>query len=233
MRVAVVGSRRFPSRPLFDMLLARTIRQGDTIVSGGARGPDTWAEAYARANGLDVTVYPAAWETPCPHGARHERYHTNGQVYYSCQGHARNTTIVENCDRVVAFVMPDRTGGTEDTIRKALAAGKPVRCFLPDGTTTHPDAKRANAATRDPAEPRATQAAHAPDVQERATVACWEADTYVVEHRGAVMGGWTRGYAQQVADLINTGMRVSDALDRARSIGRSSGHAESRGDASA
>jgi hypothetical protein len=28
--------------------------------------------------------------------------------------------------RIIAFVAPDRTGGTEDTIRRAERAGKPV-----------------------------------------------------------------------------------------------------------
>ena len=27
---------------------------------------------------------------------------------------------------IIAFVTPDRTGGTEDTIRRAVRAGKPV-----------------------------------------------------------------------------------------------------------
>jgi hypothetical protein len=40
--------------------------------------------------------------------------------------HDRNQRIVEDCDRLIAFVAPDRTGGTEDTIRRARRAGKPV-----------------------------------------------------------------------------------------------------------
>ena len=40
--------------------------------------------------------------------------------------YARNERIVEDCDRLIAFVSPDRKGGTEDTIRRAMRAGKPV-----------------------------------------------------------------------------------------------------------
>ena len=40
--------------------------------------------------------------------------------------YARNQCIVEDCDRLIAFVAPDRSGGTEDTIRRAQRAGKPV-----------------------------------------------------------------------------------------------------------
>jgi hypothetical protein len=33
---------------------------------------------------------------------------------------------VDDSDRIIAFVAADRTGGTEDTIRRAKRAGKPV-----------------------------------------------------------------------------------------------------------
>jgi len=33
-------------------------------------------------------------------------------------GIARNTLIANNCDILIACVSPDRTGGTEDTIKK-------------------------------------------------------------------------------------------------------------------
>ena len=39
---------------------------------------------------------------------------------------ARNQLIVAAADRVVAFVAPDRRGGTEDAIRRAIRAAKPV-----------------------------------------------------------------------------------------------------------
>jgi hypothetical protein len=40
--------------------------------------------------------------------------------------HARNQLIVDEADRIIAFVAPDRRGGTEDAIRRAERAGKPV-----------------------------------------------------------------------------------------------------------
>jgi hypothetical protein len=40
--------------------------------------------------------------------------------------HGRNPMLVDDSDMVIAFVAPDRTGGTEDTIRRAVRAGKPV-----------------------------------------------------------------------------------------------------------
>jgi hypothetical protein len=40
--------------------------------------------------------------------------------------HTRNQEIVDAADRIIAFVAPDRRGGTEDTIRRARRAGKAV-----------------------------------------------------------------------------------------------------------
>jgi hypothetical protein len=40
--------------------------------------------------------------------------------------YARNQKIVDDSDRIIAFVAPDRRGGTEDTVRRAVRAGKPV-----------------------------------------------------------------------------------------------------------
>lgn len=47
--------------------------------------------------------------------------------YQAAQRHYdRNQRIIDDCDRVIAFAASDRTGGTEDTIRRAGRAGKPV-----------------------------------------------------------------------------------------------------------
>jgi hypothetical protein len=40
--------------------------------------------------------------------------------------HERNARVVADADMVVAFVAEDRKGGTENTIRDAKRAGKPV-----------------------------------------------------------------------------------------------------------
>jgi hypothetical protein len=40
--------------------------------------------------------------------------------------YARNQRVVDDCDRIIAFVALDRLGGTEDTIRRAWKAGKSV-----------------------------------------------------------------------------------------------------------
>ena len=84
------------------------------MITGGARGPDQWAEEAARSRGLAVVVYKPDLE-----GVR-ARWEAADRHY------ARNQLIVDETDRIIAFVAPDRRGGTEDTIRRAVRVGKPV-----------------------------------------------------------------------------------------------------------
>ena len=104
-RFAVVGSRGFPSRQQVENVLAQLVGPEDTVVSGGARGVDSWAVEWAEAQGIATKVFPADWSQG--RGA----------------GFARNATIVANADEVVAF-WDGKSRGTADTIRKARAASK-------------------------------------------------------------------------------------------------------------
>lgn len=113
MKVAVVGSRRYGKRELVMDEIAK-LPPGTVVVSGGCRGPDTWAVEAARARGLKVLVI-----MPDLQGCRRRFEHTR-------RYHERNQRVADACDRVVAFVAANRKGGTEDTIRRARKAGKPV-----------------------------------------------------------------------------------------------------------
>jgi hypothetical protein len=87
---------------------------GTVVITGGARGPDRWAEQAARTQRFEVVVH-----RPDLDGVR-ARWQAAERFY------ARNQRIVDDADLVIAFVAADRTGGTEDTIRRAVRAGKPV-----------------------------------------------------------------------------------------------------------
>jgi hypothetical protein len=84
------------------------------IVSGGATGPDTWAEEAARKRGLLTKIF-----RPDLIGAE-----SKGQITRRC--HARNQQIVDAADEVFALVAPNRKGGPEDTIRRAQRKGIPI-----------------------------------------------------------------------------------------------------------
>jgi len=113
MRIGVVGSRRRTDREAVEACIAELAPE-TVVVTGGARGPDRWAEQAARRRGLGVAVHK-----PNLVGA-HTRWQATKRYY------ARNQAIVDESAGIIAFVAPDCTGGTEDTIRRAERAGKPV-----------------------------------------------------------------------------------------------------------
>lgn len=91
------------------------------LVSGGADGPDTWAEDYVRYR---ADYYPE----PIIHEAV---WRVNGK-YIPYAGVERNTKIVKDADLVVAFW--DRiSNGTWDSIHKAVNKHKPVLVVYPNG----------------------------------------------------------------------------------------------------
>jgi hypothetical protein len=86
----------------------------DVVVSGGCRGVDQWATEAAEARGLATKEHRPNLEGVRNRGEAAGRYHE------------RNQAVVDDVDRIIAFPSDDRKGGTEDTIRRAIKAGKPV-----------------------------------------------------------------------------------------------------------
>jgi predicted Rossmann fold nucleotide-binding protein DprA/Smf involved in DNA uptake len=113
VKIAIIGSRRRIDRAAVEAAVA-ALPQGTVVISGGASGPDTWAAEAASRLGLEVVVYRPATDGVRGYGEAARRYHE------------RNQRIVDACERLIAFVAADRRGGTEDTIRRANRAGKPV-----------------------------------------------------------------------------------------------------------
>jgi hypothetical protein len=113
VRIAIIGSRGWPFPETVRAVVRRLAEKDSSIVivSGGARGVDSVAERAAKAAGLEVVVYEADWD-------RHGR----------AAGMLRNTTIVEDADKVLVF-WDGSSRGTADTVRKARVAGKPVTVF--------------------------------------------------------------------------------------------------------
>lgn len=106
MKVAVVGSRSF-----FDATLLKNTLAGieiSSIVSGGATGADSLAQAYGASRGIPVKIilpdYP--------------RYGRGAPLH-------RNEQIVAECDTVIAF-WNGKSRGTKHTINIAEKLGKPT-----------------------------------------------------------------------------------------------------------
>lgn len=109
-RVAIVGSRAYPAPERVEAYVRR-LPAGTVVVSGGAPGVDRTAEAAARARGLEVRVHLPDWKR-----------------LGKAAGYARNQTIVDDANRVVAF-WDGVSRGTMHTIGLARRAGKKVVVF--------------------------------------------------------------------------------------------------------
>lgn len=102
MKLAVIGSRSITDTDLTRYITDRP----DEIISGGARGIDTLAAAYAEANGIPLTVF-------LPDYARYGRSAT----------HIRNRLIIEHADSVLA-IWDGKSRGTLSSIGMARRLGK-------------------------------------------------------------------------------------------------------------
>ena len=122
MNVGIVGSRRWKSRSAVESLV-NTFPADTTVVSGGAKGVDSWAAEFARKRGLKVVEFLP--DLPSNGSPRWE---------YTKAYHARNRQIAEHSEVVYAFVAPDRKGGTENTIKHAKELGVPVNIINEDAS---------------------------------------------------------------------------------------------------
>lgn len=115
MRVLVCGGRDFDDAALLEQTLndIHSERRISTIIHGAARGADTFAGIWARTRVASGPVL----EISCP---AHWKLHGKGA------GPIRNNYMltVHKPDLVVAF---PGGNGTADMVRRAKAAGVPVR----------------------------------------------------------------------------------------------------------
>lgn len=105
--IGIVGSRRRDKAEDFYIVqreFLKCYRTGDRIVSGGCkRGGDQFAEEIAERRQIPILIHYAQWDLL---GKR--------------AGFERNTDIAKDADVLIACVAEDRTGGTEDTIKKFI-----------------------------------------------------------------------------------------------------------------
>ena len=104
MKVGIVGYRKFIDYDLFETTVKKWEEENgtiDVIVSGGAPGTDTMAKFYAEKHNKTFIVFPAEWKK-----------------YGRGAGPIRNKLIIENSDRLIAFLSP-KSKGTQDSIKKA------------------------------------------------------------------------------------------------------------------
>lgn len=109
--IGIIGSRRRNDRSDYRAIkeaLLDVYDDGDIIVSGGCpKGGDRFAEEIAKEFGLSILIHYPKW-----------------RVYGKKAGLKRNGLIARDADILIVCRAPDKTGGTEDTIKKYKELGK-------------------------------------------------------------------------------------------------------------
>ena len=105
MRLAIIGSRTCPPVDIASYLPFVP----DTIVSGGAKGADTYAKEYALKNGIPIIEFLPDYK----------KYGRKAPLI-------RNMQIVDNCDFLLAF-WNGTSPGTKFTVDYAGKRGVPNR----------------------------------------------------------------------------------------------------------
>lgn len=105
MKLAIIGSRTCPPIDIASYLKYIP----DTIVSGGAKGADTYARLFAQQHNLKLIEFLPDYE----------KYGRNAPLI-------RNKQIVEECDCLIAF-WDGKSRGTKYTLDYATKLGKPTK----------------------------------------------------------------------------------------------------------
>lgn len=106
MKLAIIGSRTCPQLDIEAYLKYIP----DTIISGGARGADTYAKEFANKHNLKLVEYLPEYDKYPPKVAPL----------------MRNKLIVESCDCLMAF-WDGKSRGTKYTIDYANQLHKPIK----------------------------------------------------------------------------------------------------------
>lgn len=127
IKLGIVGSRTCTDEYVAHTLIRRFLdfaKEGKQwiikeVISGGAKGADTWAESFAKANNIFyLAELPSDWVPP-------------PLRYFQ-----RNSAIVNRADCILAL-WDGKSTGTLDTLRKAVKAKKPA--YVMDFTQKEPD----------------------------------------------------------------------------------------------
>ena len=139
-KLGIVGSRVWTSRAgqvwnkkitdpkqyVFDKMDQYVSKHGkpSLVISGGAKGADTYGIQWAQARGIPIKEYKPSQDLV----REYIRQGNSRNFAYKKAANIRNTDIVNNSDRVVAF-WDKKSTGTLDTLTKAKKSKKKVSYF--------------------------------------------------------------------------------------------------------
>ena len=124
MKIAIVGSREFKDNNLLRHVLLdeyRNLYEG-TIISGGARGVDTWAIDIA--NELNSLNYEEGQTK-----LKIKVFVPDWNKYGKIAGFLRNQLIINEADKIIAF-WDGKSKGTKHYIDLAIKVGKPIDIYV-------------------------------------------------------------------------------------------------------
>lgn len=129
--IGMIGSRRRDSQADFkkcEEVFLSIYEYGDELVSGGCpKGGDRFAQVLAKKHQIPIKLYYAQWNKL---GKR--------------AGFARNSDIAKDSNVLIAVVAEDRTGGTEDTIKKFLKKNDEDKLILVPQVSEAPHTSKEN-----------------------------------------------------------------------------------------
>lgn len=121
MKIAIVGSRKFPNLKLVENLGENLAGWGDLLViSGGAWGVDRTIEEKCKEWNIKFKCFPANW-------------YANDGTLNKLAGFERNTLIANECEFGICF-WDGASKGCIDTIRKIKKQNKDYIIIAPDGS---------------------------------------------------------------------------------------------------
>ena len=117
MRVCIIGSRSLDKAeivmPIIDKFFKEHTKKPQVIVSGGAKGVDTFSQLYAEHNGLDfIQILPYHLLDPT--------VNFNSKYFF-----VRTKQMISNADKVLA-IWDTKSKGTEYGIKLAQKLDIPV-----------------------------------------------------------------------------------------------------------
>lgn len=114
MILAVVGSREFPNEAMVRQWTSENAHRFTNFVSGGAKGPDSWAlEEWLKVHGAGTyKVHKADWDR-----------------YGKGAGFIRNIKIIRDADFVACF-WTAQTNGTLDDLGLLFNCGTPYNLYV-------------------------------------------------------------------------------------------------------
>ena len=111
MRTIIAGSRDVTKDIVLNAIEACPFKtEITTVLSGAARGPDTFGALWALSQGLELLEYPAAWDK-----------------YGKSAGYKRNAEMADNAEALIA-VWDGRSNGTKNMIH--LAKQQDLKLFV-------------------------------------------------------------------------------------------------------